>query len=184
MLLLAEMLDADSHHTLFAVRAVISHYDDLITGLADLILHDDKFPATSGNYREHTVAGSLQTADDRQHGSCTQTTACADDRTELLDMRRVAQRTNDISYLITGLLVAELGGRHTHLLNHQCNSTSLSVSIGNGQRHTLRMPVNTHDDKVAGLAAISNQRSFDLHAEDLRAELLLAYNLKTHLSLP
>ena len=165
MLLLTEFLNTDSHDSLFTLRAVVSHDDDLIRRLANLIFHDDEFGSTTSDDREHAVSRSLQTADDREHRRSTKSTTCADYSAEVFDVGRITERAHDVCNTVTGIQGAEFLGRESHFLYDESDSALLNVSISDGERHTFAVLIDAHDDEVARLSALGNQRSLDFHAE-------------------
>ena len=101
VLLVDEFLDTDSHDTLFAIRTIVGHDNEFVTAFTHFVLEDYEILGTTGNYRQNTVAGSLQCADDRQHGSYSNATAGTDDCTELLDMGRITEWANHVGNVIT-----------------------------------------------------------------------------------
>ena len=174
MLLLNELLNAYSHYAFLAIRAVICHDDNLVTGLAHLVFQDDKVFRTTGHYAEHTIALGLQCLDDGQHRGYTQSATCADHRAIVLYASRVAQRAHHVSHRVANAQGAQfLRGQANHLHN-ECDGALLDVSTGNGQRHAFTFLVNAHDDKVASLAALGNQRCFNFEEENLLRELFFS----------
>ena len=177
VLLFDELLDADSNDTLLAVAAIVGHDDDLVAGLTHLVFKDNQILATAGHHAQHAVAFGLQCLNDGQHGCYAQSTASTHHRAIFFNARRIAQRTNHVSYVVALVEGTELLGREAHLLYYQCDGSALNVGSTDGQRHALALLVNAHDDKVAGLAALGNQRGLYLERENLLGELFLLYYL-------
>ena len=57
------------------------------------------------------------------------------------------------------------------------DGASGNVSLGNGKRHALAEFVDAHDDKVASLSALGDERCLHFQQEDFLGELLFANDL-------
>ena len=177
MLLLDELLYADSHNTLLSVRAVIGHDDKLVAALAHFVLKNDKVARTSGNDREDTVARSLQGTHYGKHRSHSHSTAGTNHRTELLDVCWITERTNHVGNIITFVQLTEFCRRKTYFLYNNGYCTLLNVCIGNGKRHTLALVTYSDNDKVTCLAALGNHWCLNLEEEYLLRKLVFSNNL-------
>ena len=175
-LLTDELLDTCGHYTLLAIRAVVGHDDELVAVAAHFVFEDYQLTASSGDDRKHPVSSLLQRLDDGQHRCHAHTASCADDGAETLDMGWVAQGTHHIGNHIAHLQVAEFYRRETHLLHHDGNRAACGVSVGNGQRHAFTFASHSYDNKIAGLAALGNQRSLNLKKKNFFRKLLFSYN--------
>ena len=100
MLLFYEFLDTYGNNAFLAIRAIVSHDDNLVRRFTDLILKNNQILRATSHFGEYTVTLSLQRLDDRQHGSNTQTTTSTYHRAVVLDAGGVAQRTYDVSNIV------------------------------------------------------------------------------------
>ena len=177
VLLVDEFLDTNGYHAFLAVATVIGHDDEFVAGTANFLFHDDQFLVSSGDDREHSVASCFQGTDDREHRGYADTTTSTDDRTEILDVGRISERTYHVVNLLALIECAEFGRGEPYLLNHQGDSSLFDVGIGNGERHTLTVGIHTDDDEVTCLAALGNQWCFHIEAEYLLRVLYFSDNL-------
>ena len=176
-LLLDELLYTHGHYAFLAVGAVVGHYDHLVGTLAHLVFHDYQVLAATGQHRQHAVAGCLQRLDDGQHRSHAHAATGTNHGSELLNVGGVAERSYHVGHIVALVEVAKLGGTQSHLLYYKRDGALAGVGFGYGERHTLAKLVNAHYHKVAGLAALGNQRSLYFEQKYLLGELLLADNL-------
>ena len=108
MFLVDEFLYADGHHALLAVTAVVGHDECLIAVGTHLVLEDDEVFRATGEHAQHSVSGGFQCLDDGEHGSHAHTATSADYRTEVVDMRGVAQWSHHVGHVIALVEVAQL----------------------------------------------------------------------------
>ncbi len=106
--LLDKLFDADSDNTLFASRTIVGHDDNLVGIFANLVFQDYQVFIATCQYREHSVASSLESLDDREHRSYTNATTGTDNCAKLLDVSRVAKRTNNVGDEVALVEIAEL----------------------------------------------------------------------------
>ena len=175
-LALDDAFNAFGDQTLRAVAAVVGHDDDLIAGTAHFLLQYDKVLGACGQHRDDTVAGSLESLHDGQHGGYAHTTACTDHRPEVLDVGSLAERAYHIGDVLTRLQAAELGRRGPHMLHDERDGAGLRVGFSYGQGDAFTLLANAHNDEVAGLARAGNQWCFDHQTVHLLREAFFADN--------
>ena len=107
LFLIDEFLNTYCHNTLFAIRSVIGHDDKFVAALAHFVFKDYKVLATSGYYRQHTVASSLQCTDNGKHRSYANATASTYYCTEVFYVSRIAKRTYNVGYIIAFIKAAQ-----------------------------------------------------------------------------
>ena len=88
-------------------------------------------------------------------------------------MSGVAERTNNVCYIVAFVKVAKFCGRKTHLLHNNSDRTTLDAGICDGQRHTLATFTDSYDNEVAGFSAFCDKRGFNLEKEYLFRKLFL-----------
>ena len=108
MFLLDELFDADSDNTLFACRTIVGHDDNLIGIFANLVFQDYQVFVSTCQNGEHSIACSFESFDNREHWSYANTTSGTDNGAKLLDMSRVAKRTNNVGDEVALVEIAEL----------------------------------------------------------------------------
>ena len=176
MLTVDHLFHANGDDSFLAPASVVGHDDDFITVFLHIIHHDDKFLCASCQDRDHSVAGFFQGGEDGKNSGYADAASGAEHGAVVLDSRRSAEWPHNVVHPLAHRQAAEFGRRQTHLLNHQGQGSPLGITLGYGVRHALTLAVYTNDDKVARAAASRNQRRFHLKAENLLAELLLAYD--------
>ena len=139
----------------------------------------DKLLDTNGYYTflavaKHSVASSLQCLDDGQHRCDTQSTTSTYYGAVVLNLGGIAKRTNHIRHVVAYVQGTEFLRRESNHLDYQCDGAFVDVGSGNGKWHALTFLANTHYHKVASLAALGDQWSFNLEEENLLRELLLS----------
>ena len=80
------------------------------------------------------------------------------DRAEVLDLRGLAQRPDQVEDHIPGAQHVEQLGRLADALNDQRDRSFLRVGIGDGQRNALAMSVQPDDHELPGLAFLGDAR--------------------------
>ena len=85
MLTLNHFLNTNGNHTFLANGSVIGHNHDFVAILLDVVNHNNEILCATCKYRDNTVAGFLQSSQDRQNGSNADTATSADNSTIILD---------------------------------------------------------------------------------------------------
>ena len=99
--LLYEFFNTYGHYSLFSVRAVVGHDDEFVATVSHFIFKDYEVARASCDDREHTVTGSFQCPDDRQHRSHSHSTSGTNHGTEVFDVCRIAKWSHHVSYVVT-----------------------------------------------------------------------------------
>ena len=97
---------------------------------------------------DDAVAGSFQRLHDREHGSYAYTTSGTDHSTEVVNVRSLSQRADNIRNIIAFVQFAKTGRGEPDFLNHQCDGSLYRVGFRNGKRHTFAFFAHTYNDKV------------------------------------
>ena len=156
LLALNHFLDTYSNNTLLAVRTVVGHDDNLVRALANLVLEDDKVFATTGQNADYAIACSLQSLDDGEHGSNTNTTTCTNYSTEVGNVSGLAKGTYNVCDVITFLQSAELRSTGTNGLYHKGDGSLLRVTTCNGKGYTLAFLAYANNYEMASLTRFCN----------------------------
>ena len=173
-LTLQNAFDTLRHQSLTAVGAVVGHDDEFVGRSAHFLFEDDEVLASSGQYRDDTVAGLLECTDNGKQRRHTHSAAGTYHRAETLYMRGLAERPHHIGDAVARLQTAEFVGRDTDFLHNERNGATRRVGLRDGERYAFAMLVYAHDDKMSGLAGTGYQRGLHFQLEDLFGELFLA----------
>ena len=106
MFLVDQSFDAHCHNAFLAIAAVVCHDECLIRTLTHFVFEDDQILAAPGQHREHSVAGSFQGSDDRQHRRHAHATTGTNHRTEILDMCGITQWAHHVGHIVAHIQIA------------------------------------------------------------------------------
>ena len=101
LLTIDHLLHARGYQSFLTHRTIIRHDYHLIRDCLQLFLEYNQLCCTSRQYRYHSVTTRLQSFGYRQHRRSTYTTASTYHSAEILNIRRLAQWSNQVCYLIT-----------------------------------------------------------------------------------
>ena len=86
------------------------------------------------------------------------------------ELRRSAERSDEIAYTVALGEHIELFGRRADYLEYKRYSAATAVAVGNGERYALAFRVDTQYDELSGLDFCRDARRIDFYARDRRIE--------------
>ena len=172
-----QLLELDGDKALFAIGAVVGHEVQVVARRLELVLEDDDVLVAEADDDISLDARFLKRLRGRIGNRTADAAADHADALLALDVRRLAERTDEVLNIVALVHAAEQLGRQTDLLENDCDRALFAVVTGDGQRHPLRLVVHAEDNELTGFRLPRHERSFDLHIGDGGIEFLLTYDL-------
>ena len=173
---LEQLLQLDGNKAVLAVGAVVGHEIQMVAGLLELVFENDDVLVAEADddvgLDTRLFKGLCRRICDRAAD------AAADDADALLafHVRRLAERTDKVLDIVALVQTAEHLGGQADLLEDDRDRALFAVIAGDGQRHALRLLIDTENDELAGLRLAGDERSLDLHVGDCGVQFLFAHD--------
>ena len=177
---LDELLQLGVAEALLAVGAVVGADIQVGGVLAHLLFKDHDVLAAEAGDHVHLDAGLPHALGDGIADGAADAAAHHADTLLVADLGGLAHGADKVGQLVAGLHELQHFGGLAHGLDHDGDGAGLAVIVGDGQRDTLAVLVQTKDDELSGEALLRDQRGLDDELND-RAGLVqgpLAHNWK------
>ncbi len=127
------------HQALFAVAAVVGHDVGLVAGLAHFVFKDHHLFAARAFNKDDVVAGLLEGVGGGQRHGRAHAAGQNDRRAVVLNLRRVAERADDVEDGVARLKAVQQRGGFADGLHHDGDGARLRIGALDGERNALAL---------------------------------------------
>ena len=165
--LLQQLLELDGGEALLAVGAVVGHHVQMIAAGAHLFLeHDDALGAEAGDDVD-IAAETVRLLGLRPCDGAARAAADNNNLVHIVKLGRVAERTDDVCHIVSGLLAGEQSRRAADALHDDRHGTGLAIIRRDRDGHALAELVDAEHQKLTRLCLAGNERGLERDAEHI-----------------
>jgi len=174
----ATLLQGFGHKRFAAIGTIVRADYELIGDGLHFILENQEILAAGSNNDDYAVAGFLEALGDGVKRGHPDAAADANHGSEILNVRGLPQRSQQVGNLITYVEGGEVLGSFAHDLEDKLDPSLFLVGIRDGEGNTFaEIGVELEDDKLPGFAFARDVRRINPHLVYTLGKLFLFNNL-------
>jgi hypothetical protein len=160
------------HQPFVAVTAIVGGDEDGVADLAHLVFEKDEVFVSSTEDRDHAIASLLHGRSRRIRHCRAHASAHHHDRAEVLDLRGLAQRADNVEDAVSGFERVQKSRGLADRLHDNVDRALLGVRAFDGEWDALAFFVDSNDDELARPLLARDAGRLDHEALDSRGDKL------------
>ena len=183
--LIPELLEGNADVAMDSVRSVVSCEIKVLSDCLHLVFENKELFGPRALDAVDLDAVIVEPLELVINGSCSYTACDEEDLLSLeffdgkiTEVGRISKRAYNVCKAFALVHPAHSLGLGAYCLVYDRDDARISVKVANGKGNSLSVLISSYDQELAGHGLLCNERSFDLHKENLGTKHFLGNDLK------